>query len=64
MKRLFAVLTTSLVVLLGSQAFALGQYTSGSTGVDEGWPNCKTAAARVSFGIVGVSDGTGYTTSP
>jgi hypothetical protein len=64
MKKLFATLVTSLVVLLGSQAFALGQYTAGSTGVDEGWPNCKTAVAAASFGIVGVSDGTGYTTSP
>lgn len=64
MKRLIVLLTTSFVVLLGSQAFALGQYTSGSTGVDEGWPNCKTSVPKVSFGVVGVSDGTGYSTSP
>lgn len=64
MKKLFATVITSAVVLLSAQAFALGQYTSGSTGVDVGWPNCKAAAATVSFGIVGVSDGTGYSTNP
>lgn len=64
MKKLFAITISAAVVLLGAQAFALGQYTSGTTGVDVGWPNCKASAASVSFGIVGVSDGTGYSTNP
>lgn len=64
MKKYFAWMTLAVALLAGSQALALGQYISGTVGVDTGWPNCNTAAATTSFGIVGVSDGTGYTTNP
>jgi hypothetical protein len=40
-------------------------YTSGSTGYDVSWPNCAAKPpAHPSFGIVGVSDGTGYSQNP
>lgn len=52
------------VLAFGSTAAALGQYASGSTGVDLGWPNCSATAPRATFGIVGVTGGTGYTTNP
>jgi hypothetical protein len=66
MKKLFtsAAAVISSIVMFSGVASALGQYTSGSTGVDESWPNCTTSVPTVSFGIVGVSDGTGYTTNP
>lgn len=64
MKKLFAAAALLLTVLLTSQAFALGQYTSGTGGVDEGWPNCTASVPSVSFGIVGASNGTGYSTNP
>jgi len=60
MKKLFFVFVLSFSLLLSSQVFALGQYTSGSTGVDVGWPNCNISVPSVGFGIVGVSNGTGY----
>lgn len=64
MKKLFALAALSFTVLLGSQAAALGQYTSGTTGIDEGWPNCTLSVPHVSFDIVEVSDGVGYSTNP
>ncbi len=40
-------------------------YPSGSTGYDVSWPNCTAKApAHPTFGIVGVSDGTGYSQNP
>lgn len=40
-------------------------YTSGTTGYDVSWPNCTaTAPKHPNFGIVGVTDGTGYSQSP
>lgn len=47
-----------------SSAAAQGQYVSGSTGVDVSWANCSQTLPLVSFGIVSVSNGTGYTTNP
>jgi len=44
---------------------AEGQYVSGTIGVDVSWPNCGVTIPRgVTFGIVGVTDGLGYSTSP
>lgn len=64
MKKLFSFVVLVFAILLSNQAFALGQYTSGTTGLDMSWPNCKVSVSSVSFGIVGVSDGTGYSANP
>lgn len=40
------------------------QYASGTTGVDISWPNCSANIPPVTFGIVGVTYGQGYSTSP
>jgi hypothetical protein len=64
MKKLLAVTTLLLTTLIGGQAIALGQYVSGSTGVDVSWPNCSATIPSASFGIVGVTNGTGYSTNP
>lgn len=53
-----------LMFMLSGAASALGQYVSGSTGFDVSWPNCSSSIPGSTFGIVGVTDGTGYTTSP
>lgn len=52
------------VFFMSGMAAAQGQYVTGSTGVDVGWPNCSATIPAESFGIVGVSDGTGYSTNP
>jgi hypothetical protein len=40
-------------------------YPTGTTGFDVSWPNCSATPPRnPSFGIVGVSDGTGYSQNP
>lgn len=54
---------TSLVTLLfaSGSAAALGQYSSGSTGVDVSWPNCSASIPKASFGIVGVTGGLNFT---
>jgi hypothetical protein len=40
-------------------------YPTGTTGYDVSWPNCSASAPRnPTFGIVGVSDGTGYSQNP
>src|ERR1051326_1528465 len=59
----FAGALIALVLTAGVVA-AKGQYTSGTTGVDISWPNCTTSVPSVTFGIVGVTDGQGYSTSP
>jgi hypothetical protein len=40
------------------------QYVGGTTGVDISWPNCSASIPQVTFGIVGVTYGQGYSTSP
>lgn len=59
----FAVALMALVLTAGVAA-AQGQYSSGSIGVDISWPNCTTSVPSVAFGIVGVTDGQGYSTNP
>jgi hypothetical protein len=49
-----------MIVSSGTVAFGLGQYASGSTGVDISYPNCKIAVPKVSFGVVGVTGGLVY----
>ena len=53
------------VIIFGSSAFAQGIYVSGTVGSDISWPNCSSRIANGSrFGIVGVTDGLGYSTNP
>jgi hypothetical protein len=58
-----ASLATSFV-MFGGIAAAQGQYVAGSVGVDISWPNCSTRISNVDFGIVGVNNGTVYSTNP
>lgn len=64
MKKFLIAAVLSTTILASGSALALGQYASGTTGADIGWPNCSAQVPIEDFGIVGVSDGTGYTTSP
>ena len=59
----FAVALIALLFTTGVAA-AQDQYSSGTTGVDISWPNCTTSVPSVAFGIVGVTDGQGYSTNP
>ena len=66
MKAKLAGIAVALVTIVFSvgMAAAQGQYLSGTTGVDISWPNCTASIPRNSFGIVGVSNGVGFSTSP
>jgi len=66
MKKVVVSLAVALLALVLSTgvAAALGQYSSGTTGVDLSWPNCTQSVPSVTFGIVGVTDGQGYSTNP
>lgn len=60
----FSLFLASLI-LFGSSAMAQGIYTSGTVGVDVSWPNCSAKSPTSSaFGIVGVTNGQGYSTNP
>lgn len=52
------------LLIFSATAAAQGQYVSGTTGVDISWPNCTTTIPSVAFGVVGVTNGTGYSTNP
>jgi hypothetical protein len=66
MKKVVFSSVVALIALLltTGKAAALGQYSSGSIGVDISWPNCNASVPSVAFGIVGVTDGQGYSTNP
>lgn len=69
LRRVSVVLAASLalfiVVSQPAHAAAATLYPSGSTGYDVSWPNCTaTPPTHPAFGIVGVSNGTGYSQSP
>jgi hypothetical protein len=66
MKKIILSLGTvfATIIFMSGMAAAQGQYGSGQTGVDIGWPNCSATVPPEVFGIVGVSDGTGYSTNP
>ena len=66
MKKVVLSFTAALMALLLTTgvAAAQGQYRKGTTGVDIGWPNCTASVPSATFGIVGVTDGLGYSSSP
>ncbi len=69
LRRMSVVIAASLALfVVASQtahAASATPYPSGSTGYDVSWPNCTaTPPSHPAFGIVGVSDGTGYSQSP
>jgi hypothetical protein len=50
----------AFLFISSGSASALGQYISGSTGVDVSYPNCNASISRTNFGIVGVTGGLGF----
>ena len=50
--------------LLMSAASAQGVYNTGTVGTDISWPNCTAKVSGSAFGIVGVTNGLGYSTNP
>lgn len=59
-----AVAVIGVVVFTGA-ASAQGVYVSTSVGSDMSWPNCNARVpSTTAFGIVGVTDGLGYSTNP
>jgi hypothetical protein len=66
MRRIIVPILSFLVLLMlsGSTAAALGSYVSGSVGEDVSFPNCNETIGQSSFGIVGVTDGLGFSQNP
>ncbi len=64
--KIFAAFAASAITLftVGGSALAKGIYTSGTVGNDVSWPNCSARLSTVAFGIVGVTNGQGYSTNP
>ena len=62
MKKLLLSLTSFavMILMLTGVSSAAAQYTSGTTGVDVGYPNCSTSLPNVVFGIVGTNNGLAY----
>lgn len=61
----FLSTTITSMFLFSSSAFAQGIYTTGTVGTDVSWPNCNASiSSTYKFGVVGVTNGTGYSTSP
>lgn len=62
---LAALAVTLLVAARPAEAAAASIYPSASIGYDVSWPNCNaTPPTHPAFGLVGVSDGTGYSQNP
>lgn len=53
-----------MVLVASNSAFALGQYKSGSIGIDVSYPNCNNNTPKVAFGIVGVNGGKPFSQNP
>lgn len=51
-------------LLVVTPVSAQGVYTPGSIGIDVSWPNCGVTPPKADFGIVGVTDGLGYSQNP
>ena len=66
MKAKLAGIITALITIVFStgMAAAQGQYIAGTIGVDVSWPNCTAAIPKTSFGIVGVTNGLGFSANP
>lgn len=62
MKRFWTSVSLAIpaMLLFAQGALASSVYATGSTGVDLGYPNCKTAVPLVNFGVVGVTGGLVY----
>jgi len=54
----------AVIVMMTNTAAASTQYVSGSTGVDMSYPNCTMSVPKVSFGVVGVEGGLGFSQNP
>lgn len=59
---IIAILMT--IIFSTGMAAAQGQYIARTTGVDVSWPNCTASIPKTAFGIVGVSNGVGFSASP
>lgn len=60
-----ALLMALVVMAQPAEAAAGSPYRTGTVGYDVSWPNCNaTPPAHPAFGIVGVSNGTGYSQNP
>ncbi len=60
-----ALVLALVVAARPAEAAAATLYPSGTSGYDVSWPNCgATPPAHPVFGIVGVSNGTGYSQNP
>ena len=55
-----ALLASAYVLTVSGAVAAQGVYTSGTTGVDVSYPNCKSRIPNSSFGVVGVTGGLFY----
>ncbi len=54
----------SILSIVSSNAFASTLYATGSIGVDVSYPNCTNTLPKVSYGVVGVEDGLGFSQNP
>jgi hypothetical protein len=53
------------VLFFSSSVFAQGNYISGTVGTDLSWPNCSSTLTSLGqFGVIGVTDGAGYSSNP
>lgn len=66
MKKVVLSFISALIALLfvTGVAAAQGRYSKGTIGIDVSWANCTASVPRATFGIVGVTDGLGYSSSP
>lgn len=54
----------TVLALTTSVASASIQYVTDTTGVDISYPNCTASIPNISFGIVGVENGLGFSSNP
>ncbi len=60
-----AVIAVVAWAIFPTAALASSLFPTGTTGFDVSWPNCNaTTPSKPNYGIVGVSDGTGYSQNP
>ncbi len=62
--KLLVFTVVSIALFFGSgKAAALGQYTSGGTGIDVSYPNCTASIPSTGFGVAGVTGGRGFSSN-